>query len=117
MTNFLENEEIQRSGCTALANLSNGSLDHKISVGEAGGILAVIRAVEAHSEVESVLRAAYRSLRKLGYHPGMGRDVSVGSGDNGQREADEGVEDDDDDDECSEEEGDSDDDDESMDET
>mmetsp|Transcript_22685 Transcript_22685/g.48057 ORF Transcript_22685/g.48057 Transcript_22685/m.48057 type:complete len:842 (-) Transcript_22685:112-2637(-) len=96
MRTYLRKEEVQISGCMALANLANGrnhddggnrnhdtnngrnhgsgsgsAYERKISIGECGGILAVIQAVECHYEVESVLRAAYRSLRKLGYRPGM----------------------------------------------
>lgn len=106
MRTYLRKEEVQISGCMALANLANGrnyddggnrnqdanhgrnrgsgsgsAYERKISIGECGGILAVIQAVECHYEVESVLRAAYRSLRKLGYRPGMTMPGGAGAAD------------------------------------
>ena len=68
MAQFIEDQSIQQSGCMALANLANGT--HKSNVAECGGILAMLRAVDSHREDESVLRAAYRALRKLGFNPG-----------------------------------------------
>ncbi|EED95727.1 predicted protein [Thalassiosira pseudonana CCMP1335] len=70
MGQFLDVQSIQLSGCTALANLSNGSVEHKSKVAENGGILAMMRAVDSHRGDESVLRAAYQALRKLGFNPG-----------------------------------------------
>ena len=45
-------------------------MEHKISVAESGGILAVMKAVEIHPENDVVLRAAYQALRMMGYNPG-----------------------------------------------
>jgi len=70
MAQFLEDKAIQQSGCTALANLANGSDEQKSHVAESGGILAMMRAVDTHRGDESILRAAYQALRKLGYNPG-----------------------------------------------
>jgi len=71
MAQFIEDKSIQQSGCTALANLADGSsAEQKSYVAERGGILAMMRAVEVHRGDESILRAAYQALRKLGYNPG-----------------------------------------------
>jgi len=69
MAQFIEDKSIQQSGCTALANLANGCPEQKSHVAEGGGILAMMRAVEAHRGDESILRAAYQALRKLGFNP------------------------------------------------
>jgi len=75
MSTFLSNSEIQRSSCTALANISKTSLEYKIAIRELGGMNSIMKAVEVHSECEFVLRAAYRGLRKLGMPrlSGLGR--------------------------------------------
>jgi len=70
MAQFVEDKAIQQSGCAALANLADGSPEQKSRVAEGGGILAMMRAVDAHRGDESILRAAYQALRKLGYNPG-----------------------------------------------
>ena len=66
----VDNAEIQRVGCTALACVCEAGMEHKISVAESGGILAVMKAVEIHPEKDVVLRAAYEALRMMGYNPG-----------------------------------------------
>mmetsp|Transcript_22428 Transcript_22428/g.44824 ORF Transcript_22428/g.44824 Transcript_22428/m.44824 type:complete len:619 (+) Transcript_22428:188-2044(+) len=70
MTRHVEDADIQRSGCTALAAVAEGGMEFKIGVAECGGILAVMKAVESHPENDFVLRAAYQALRMLGYNPG-----------------------------------------------
>lgn len=70
MAQFVQDKALQQSGCTALANLANGSAGQKSHVAESGGIMAMMRAVDAHRGDESILRAAYQALRKLGYNPG-----------------------------------------------
>lgn len=57
------------SGCKALASVAEGGMEYKIAVAEAGGILAVMKAVEVHSENDVLLTAAYQALRMLGYNP------------------------------------------------
>mmetsp|Transcript_17708 Transcript_17708/g.42661 ORF Transcript_17708/g.42661 Transcript_17708/m.42661 type:complete len:530 (+) Transcript_17708:86-1675(+) len=70
MAQFVDDKALQQSGCTALANLADGGPDQKARVAEDGGILAMMQAVNAHRGDESILRAAYQALRKLGYDPG-----------------------------------------------
>ena len=57
------------SGCKALASVAEGGMEYKIAVAEAGGILAVMKSVEVHSENNVLLTAAYQALRMLGYNP------------------------------------------------
>lgn len=65
----IEDKTVQQSGCTTIANLSGGDNQQRTHVAEGGGILALMRAVEAHRGDESVLRAAYQALRILGFKP------------------------------------------------
>lgn len=70
MQKLAEDAEIQRSGCNMLASVAQGGMEYKIAVAECGGILAVMKAVETHPDNDNVLRAAYQTLRLLGYNPG-----------------------------------------------
>ena len=66
---LVDDAEIQRSGCNLLSSLAQGGMEYKIGVAECGGILAVTKAVEKHSDNDNLLRAAYQALRLLGYNP------------------------------------------------
>lgn len=72
MQKLAEDADIQRSGCNMLASAAQGGMEYKIAVAECGGILAVMKAVETHPDNDNVLRAAYQTLRLLGYNPGGG---------------------------------------------
>jgi hypothetical protein len=72
MMNWHMNDtDLQQDGCKALACVAEGGVEYKIAVAEAGGILAVMKAVEIHPDNETVLMSAYRTLRMLGYNPGQ----------------------------------------------
>lgn len=70
MADFLQDKTIQLSGCTTFANLAMGSSEQKVLVAESGSITAMMRAVNGHRGDESICRAAYQALRRLGYNPG-----------------------------------------------
>ncbi len=69
MSWHVNDTDLQCSGCKALASVAEGGMEYKIAVAEAGGILAVMKAVEVHSENDVLLTAAYQALRMLGYNP------------------------------------------------
>lgn len=70
MSQNIDDPDMQRGGCAALASIAEGGMEYKISVAESGGILAVMKAVEIHPDNNLLLRAAYQALRMLGYNPG-----------------------------------------------
>lgn len=70
MGHYVSDKAMQQNGCQVYANLANGPTAQKSYVAEKGGILAMMRAVNTHRGDESILRAAYQALRKLGYNPG-----------------------------------------------
>ncbi|KAL7535521.1 hypothetical protein ACHAXR_010288 [Thalassiosira sp. AJA248-18] len=74
MSTFLQNSEIQRSGCNALANiLSNGGC-YKCNILNTGGLEVVLKSVEMHKNNEGVCRAAYKCLSLLGQNTSSRRE-------------------------------------------
>jgi len=67
MSTFIQNAEIQRSGCNALANLL--SSNYKFNILSSGGLDVVSTIVEMHKGNEGVVRAAYKCLCLLGQNP------------------------------------------------
>mmetsp|Transcript_28277 Transcript_28277/g.53352 ORF Transcript_28277/g.53352 Transcript_28277/m.53352 type:complete len:434 (-) Transcript_28277:123-1424(-) len=72
MSTFIQNAEIQRSGCNALANLLSSNSEgncYKFNILSSGGLDVVSTIVEVHKGNEGVVRGAYKCLCLLGQNP------------------------------------------------
>jgi len=72
MSTFLQNAEIQRSGCFALANILSSDSEgncYKFNILNSGGLDVIANSIKMHKDHEGVARAVYKCLCLLGQNP------------------------------------------------